>query len=214
MCTAVAFSWRDEFDHGWQVLSAQGRAGHRALGLLKVAFWHVGASLWLFRWIFRDPKVDVRFLFLGALLPDLIDMPIGTVVLADRFSTGELWAHSLVVPSIYMALVLIATRRGRRRRAWMALGVGWLFHLLLDGMWFSEEVFLWPSFGWDLPAGTAPYWSLAWDRAMSDPWRWMLEGLGIGYLAWLWVALGLGASERRQSVVETGRLPGYVAESS
>ena len=51
-------------------------------------FWHLGASLWLFRWIFRDPKVDVRFLFLGAILSDLIDLPIGTFFLADRYSTG------------------------------------------------------------------------------------------------------------------------------
>ncbi len=176
-------------------------------------FWHLGASLWLFRWIFRDPKVDVRFLFLGALLPDLVDLPIGTVFLAERFSTGELWAHSLIVPSAYMTVVLIATRRGRRRRAWMALGVGWLFHLLLDGMWFSEDVFLWPFFGWDLPSGAAPFWPLAWDRAVSDPWRWLLEAVGVGYLVWLWFALGLDSSERRKTVVETGRLPGYVAKA-
>lgn len=179
-----------------------------------MVFWHAGASLWLFRWIFRDPKVDVRFLLLGALLPDLIDLPIGTMFMADHFSTGELWAHSLIVPSAYMTVVLIATRRGRRRRAWMALGVGWLFHLLLDGMWFSEEVFFWPFFGWDIPAGESPFWSLAWERAISDPWRWVLEGLGVGYLVWLWFALGLGSSERRKSVAETGRLPGYVAEAS
>src|SRR5690606_23935305 len=47
-------------------------------------FWHLGAILWLVRWLFRDPKVDVRFLFLGALLPDLIDIPVGTLLLADR----------------------------------------------------------------------------------------------------------------------------------
>lgn len=177
-------------------------------------FWHLGASLWLFRWIFRDPKVDVRFLLLGAVIPDLIDMPAGTLLLADRFSTGELWAHSLVAASAYMTAVLVLTRRGRRRRAWMALGVGWLFHLLLDGMWLNEEVFLWPFFGWDLPAGASPYWSLASERALSDPWRWAQEILGAGYLVWLWLALGLGSPQRRRSVVETGRLPGYVAESS
>jgi hypothetical protein len=112
-----------------------------------VLFWHVGATLWLFRWIFRDPKVDIRFLFAGAILPDLIDLTIGTVVLADRYSTGELWFHSLLLPSIYMAGVVAMTRRGRRRRAFMAVGIGWLFHLLLDGMWANQDVFLWPFFG-------------------------------------------------------------------
>lgn len=175
-------------------------------------FWHLGGSLWLFRWIFRDPKVDVRFLLLGAILPDLIDLPIGTLILADRYSTGELWFHSLIVPTIFITGVLVATRRGRRRRAWMALGVGWLFHLLLDGIWVSQEVFLWPVFG-DIPAGESPYWPLAWERAVSDPWRWVKEALGLGYLIWLWIALGLRGPERRSNMLQTGRLPDHVVEA-
>lgn len=168
--------------------------------------WRLGATLWLFRWIFRDPKVDVRFLLLGAVLPDLIDLPIGTLILADRYSTGELWAHSLLVPSLYMAAVLMGTRRGRRRRAFMAVGVGWLFHLLLDGMWVTQDVFLWPFFGWDIPAGVAPFWLLAWERALSDPVRWITELVGAGYLVWLWRAHGLSSPDRRRQVINTGRL--------
>lgn len=178
-----------------------------------MVFWHLGASLWLFRWIFRDPKVDVRFLLFGAILPDLIDLPVGTLILTDRYSTGELWFHSLTLPAIYMGFVLVATRRGRRRRAWMALGVGWLFHLLLDAMWVSDDVFLWPFFGWDLPPGEAPYWSLAWERALADPWRWVTEAIGLGYLVWLWVALGMSDSDRRRTTMETGRLPDHVAHT-
>lgn len=176
-------------------------------------FWHLGASLWLFRWIFRDPKVDVRFLLAGAILPDLIDLPVGTLIFAHRYSTGELWFHSLIIPTIYMIGVLLFTRRGRRRRAWMALGVGWLFHLLLDGMWVNDEVFLWPFFGWEIPPGAAPYWPLAWERALSDPWRWITEAIGIAYLVWLWIALGLSDSDRLQGTLETGRLPDHVAQS-
>ncbi len=175
-------------------------------------FWHVGATLWLFRWIFRDPKVDIRFLLAGAILPDLIDLTIGTIVLADRYSTGELWFHSLLVPSIYMAGVVSMTRRGRRRRAFMAVGIGWLFHLLLDGMWANQEVFLWPLFG-AIPRGEAPFWPLAWERALSDPWRWVKEVAGLGYLIWMWIALGLGDRERRLGVARTGRLPEHVAQT-
>ncbi len=176
-------------------------------------FWHTGAALWLFRWVFRDPKVDVRFLLLGAILPDLIDLPIGTVLLADRYSRGELWFHSLLLPTIYMAVVLVVTRRGRLRRAWMALGVGWLLHLLLDGMWIDQEVFLWPFFGVNIPGGEAPFWPLAWERALSDPWRWITEIVGLGYLIWLWFVLGLGDRDRRRITLETGRLPDHVAQA-
>jgi hypothetical protein len=176
-----------------------------------VLFWHLGATLWLFRWIFRDPKVDVRFLLAGAILPDLIDLTVGTGVLADRYSTGELWFHSLLLPAAYMTAVVVLTRRGRRRRAFMAVGIGWLFHLLLDGMWANQEVFLWPFFG-AIPPGDAPFWPLAWERALSDPWRWVKEAIGLGYLIWMWMALGLADRDRRVGVIKTGRLPEHVAQ--
>lgn len=178
---------------------------------LTVLAWHLGGALWLFRWIFRDPKVDVRFLLVGAVLPDLVDLPLGTLLFSSRYSSSELWFHSLIVPSLYMAVVLILTRRGRRRRAWMALGVGWLFHLLLDGMWTTQEVFLWPFFGLDLPRGDGSFWEQAWSRAWSDPWRWVKEAAGLVYLTWLWLALGLSDRTRLTSVRLTGRLPDHVA---
>lgn len=173
--------------------------------------WRLGAVLWLFRWIFKDPKVDIRFLLLGAVLPDLIDLPLGTAIVS-RYASGELWAHSLAIATLYMVVVLLATRRGRRRRAFMAVGVAWLFHLLLDGMWTDPEVFFWPFFGWDLPVGQAPYWELAWDRALSDPWRWVQEIVGLAYLVWLWIAVGLTRPERRRELMTTGRLGEYVAD--
>jgi hypothetical protein len=177
-------------------------------------FWHLGATLWLFRWIYRDPKVDVRFLLVGAILPDLVDLALGTAVLGGSYSIGELWSHSLLIPSVYMASVLVLTRRGRRRRAFMALGIGWLLHLLIDGMWTDPDVLFWPFFGWELPGGQAPFWPLAWERAMSDPWRWVLEGAGLTYLIWLWLALGLGQAERRRGLASTGRLPEPVGEDA
>jgi hypothetical protein len=172
--------------------------------------WRLAATLWLFRWIFRDPKVDVRFLFAGVLLPDVIDLIAGTVLFPERFATGELWGHSLLLATVYMAIVLAVTRRGRRRRAFMAIGVAWLLHLLIDGMWTDPEILFWPFFGVDLAGGEAPFWPSAWDRAMSDPWRWALEAIGVVYLVWLWFAVGLNEPERRRRMVESGRIPEYV----
>ena len=177
--------------------------------------WHVGAILFLFRWIFQDPKVDVRFLVVGALLPDLIDIPLGTIMLAGALGSSEVFAHTLLVPTLVAIVILFATRRGRRRRAWMALIVAWFLHLLIDGMWTSTEVFLWPFFGVDFPAGPEQFWGGLIDRSLSDPWRWATEAIGLGYLLWLWLATGLNLPGRRRQVLETGRLPGYVgAENS
>ncbi len=95
----------------------------------------------------------------------------------------------------------------------MALGVGWLLHLLLDGMWIDEKVFLWPFFGVDISPGPAPFWSNAWNRALSDPWRWLLEILGAAYLLWLWFAVRLNERDHRRSFFESGRLPARVSDS-
>jgi hypothetical protein len=76
----------------------------------------------------------------------------------------------------------------------------------------DRDVFLWPFFGWDIPMGQAPYWPLAWERAMSDPWRWVLEAVGLAYLVWLWVKLGLSKRPRRLNLLSTGRLPGELVE--
>jgi hypothetical protein len=170
-----------------------------------VISWHVGGALFLFRWIFRDPKVDVRFLALGAALPDLIDLPLGTLVLADSVSTGQAWAHSLLAPTVVTIVILLATRRGRRRRTWMALAVGMFFHLLLDGMWTQTEVFLWPAFG-PIPPGPMPYWAGVIDRALADPWRWVKEVVGVTYLVIVWIGAGLNDPDRRGRFLRTGML--------
>jgi hypothetical protein len=165
-------------------------------------FWHLGGALFLFRWIFRDPKVDVRLLFLGVLLPDAIDFVLG-LFLGDVFR--QRLGHTLLLPVVYAAAVLLATRRGRRRRALMTVAIGWLFHLVLDGMWTRPETLFWPAFGWEFapwPAGSA------WERALADPWRWLANAAGLAYLLVIWRRLGEAG---RRQVVTTGRLPAWVA---
>jgi hypothetical protein len=174
---------------------------------LTLILWHVAGALFLFRWVFRDPSVDARFLVAGVLLPDLVDLTVGTV-LVPALGSGQLWLHTLMAPSVVVIVVLVATRRGARRRAWMALAVGMFFHLLLDGMWTSTEVFLWPLFGLDFPAGETPYWPAAWERALDDPWRWAKEAVGLAYLIGLWKASGLAEPAARADLLRTGRLSG------
>jgi hypothetical protein len=92
----------------------------------------------------------------------------------------------------------------------MAVGVAWLFHLLLDGMWANPEVLFWPFFGVEFATGTSPFWAFAWERALGDPWRWAFEVAGVFYLVWLWFAAGLNNTSRRSSLIRTGRIPEHV----
>ena len=142
--------------------------------------WHIGGAIFLFRWIFRDPKVELRLLALGALAPDIIDFIAG-LTLGEP--TRQRWGHALLTPTVVATAILLSTRRGRRRRNFMTVVVAWMFHLLLDGVWIRQETFLWPFFGTDFapwPTGNLI------ERARSDPWRWFKELIGLGYLVMLW----------------------------
>ncbi len=167
--------------------------------------YHVAVALFGFRWIFRDPGVDVRYLAAGALLPDVVDLPLGTVVFADRYSSGELWSHTLLAPSLVVVAALVLFRHGTRRRRLIVIAVGMFFHLLADGMWTSTSIFLWP-FAGDFPVGPKPYWAGLWDRALSDPWRWVAELAGWTYLIGLSRRAGLADPARRRTLWTEGRL--------
>ena len=104
----------------------------------------------VFRVVYRDPKVDLRLLALGAVLPNLIDKPL-TLLFPDTFPAGRTVAHTLAVSAAVMTVVLLATRRGRRRRAFMAVAIGMLLHLALDAMWTEPEVLFWPVLGVEFP---------------------------------------------------------------
>ena len=49
---------------------------------------------------------------------------------------------------------------------------------------------------------------------MGDPWRWVLEAIGLGYLIWLWFATGLNQKERREGLWRTGRIPDLVGQDA
>ncbi|MGI8518624.1 MAG: metal-dependent hydrolase [Acidimicrobiia bacterium] len=137
--------------------------------------WQVAGAIFLFRWIFRDPKVDLRLLALGTLLPDVVDLIIGLLV---GGITVPRIGHSLLLPTLVAVVILLSTRRGRRRRNLMTLVVAWLFHLVLQGIWLNGPVFLWPALGWEL-APILP--GSIWSRA-AEPWRWLKEAAGLSYL--------------------------------
>jgi hypothetical protein len=165
--------------------------------------WHLGGAVFLFRWIFRDPKADLRPLVLGVLIPDLVDLSLGMVL----FEAPEALFHTLLAPAVCLGLVLILTRRGSARRAWVTFTIGWFFHLLLDGMWADGRVFWWPMFGVAFSSGSSPLEPGLVGRVFSDPWLVAREALGLGYLLWLWRRYRVGRPENRRALLSTGRLP-------
>ncbi len=85
---------------------------------------------------------NVRFIYLVffALLPDIVDHPLGIFVL-PQFHTCHLIAHSLLFLAFLMLLILFV------RPSKVAYGLACMGHLILDHMWDSPHTLLFPFLG-------------------------------------------------------------------
>lgn len=149
--------------------------------------WHLGSTVLIVRYVFRDPDMDLRWVLAGSILPDVIDKPIGSVFFTGTFETHRLFAHSILFPIVGLAVALIVTRRGTAlRRGLIGLVVGAFVHLLLDAVWTAPKAFWWPLFGWEFPrildSGLVPLLG----RMLSNPLVWAGEAVGAAYLIFVW----------------------------
>jgi inner membrane protein len=152
-----------------------------------VFFWHLGGTVLIARYVFRDPKMDLRWLAFGALLPDIVDKPIGSIIWHDTFGAHRIYAHALILPVIALGAAVVFTARGSvARKTAVTVVLGWFVHLVLDGAWASPEAFLWPFFGFDFPIVARSDFATLVGDMISNPWVWVGEALGAGYLVYLW----------------------------
>jgi hypothetical protein len=170
-----------------------------------VFLWHLGGTIAIVRYAFRDDRMDLRLLIVGAVLPDLIDSPIGAIWF-EGLGGVRLFGHTMLFAAGAMVVVLALTRRGRPRKRWMPLAVGVLVHLVLDGMWADPETLWWPFLGTDFSVSGYDDFG-GYVAAVVGDWRvWALEGVGAAYLGYLTVKGNLGSSEQRAAFVRTGRI--------
>jgi hypothetical protein len=154
-----------------------------------VVLWFAGGAfvgVWL---VFRSPAVDYRLVVVGALLP-LVELPFGSPRVL----------HSLTGAVVLLALAMVATPRRRlAQRRLVAVPIGVLVHLLLDGIWIDTQAFWWPFAG------------LAWsDARLPELARGglglVLEAVGAAALWWCWRRFRLDEPARRARFVRTGQL--------
>jgi membrane-bound metal-dependent hydrolase YbcI (DUF457 family) len=156
-----------------------------------VLLWFAGVALVAVWQVFRDPALDHRVLVAGALLPDVIDAPLG----------GARVAHTLVASAALLAVVMVATRgRRHRRRRWLALPIGTFVHLLADAVWARPETFWWPFLGGSLIGGLP---SVDHGAAVIV----VEELVGAAALLWFWKRFHLSDPVTRTRLLRTGRLP-------
>ena len=102
-------------------------------------------------------RMDVRFLLVGSMLPDIIDKPIGIYLFRETFSSGRIFSHTL----LFLILVTVAGLLIRKYsgKTWgLTLSFGVLLHLILDQMWNTPKTLFWPIFGIAFERMDPTYW--------------------------------------------------------
>lgn len=150
-------------------------------------------------------RIDYRFILVGAILPDAVDGVLGLFLFEDS-QAGRWIAHSLLA-AIVVTLGIIVFSSGERRLGLFGIGVGWLLHLVADGMWQAPFTFFWPAFGLEFSATPVEPYSLdLFTHPFDHLGTWGGEFAGLAILAWFWVAFRLGDAERRRSWLRDGLL--------
>ncbi len=96
--------------------------------------WFAGLSILVVANVFRSTGLDYRFVALGALLPLLVDVPVG------HRAVG----HALIFPvGLFVAVMLVTTGRPRLlRRRLLCVPIGVFVGLVLSGAFTQDHVFL------------------------------------------------------------------------
>ena len=150
--------------------------------------WFATLSVVLTWAVFQSPAIDYRLVALGAVLP-VVEAPFGA---------GPL--HSLLAPTLVLALVMVATQRRRLvRRRWLGLPIGMYLHLVLDFAFTRTATFWWPFLGFEFSPGSSPEW----DRGVLSL---LMELVGIGVGVWAYGRFGLDDPARRSRFLRTGQL--------
>ncbi|HET7482849.1 MAG TPA: metal-dependent hydrolase [Actinomycetota bacterium] len=169
--------------------------------------WHLGTAAAIVYVTLGRQRIDYRFILIGAVLPDVIDGILGLFVFDDGGGGPGRWiAHSLMADvAVTVAIILLLS--GAARQRWFGIGVGWLLHLVCDGMWDAPKTFFWPIAGTDFsPAPKEPY---TWDlfvHPLAHWTTWAAELVGLALLAWFWVAFSLGRDGRFKTFLGDGYL--------
>jgi membrane-bound metal-dependent hydrolase YbcI (DUF457 family) len=128
--------------------------------------------------------VDIRFLLVGSLLPDIIDKPVGQYFFRETFNNGRIFSHTLIFLIVIAAVGFYIFKH--HRQVWMlSLAVGTLMHLVLDEMWNTPATLFWPLTGVNFPAVGLTGWAAGIIEALfSEPAVYIPEAVGLVILLW------------------------------
>jgi len=128
-------------------------------------------------------SMDYRLVIFGAMLPDLVDKPIGVFLFRDTFSNGRIFCHTLLF-LIVISLAGLYLYKSRGKLWLLILSFGTFTHLILDQMWLDPGTLLWPIYGFTFPKVDLSNWTLnMWHMLQTDPAVYVPEIVGAIILA-------------------------------
>lgn len=92
-------------------------------------------------------KWAVLYAGIGAILPDLLDKPLGQILLSDTINWGRIYAHTLTLAVILIIIGLLIWYKNRKHILLLCIGAGVLIHQLGDAMWEAPVNWFWPFLG-------------------------------------------------------------------
>lgn len=124
-------------------------------------FGHIGITLGIFFGLsLFIPRlrtvIDPRYLVIGALLPDLVDKPIGRMIFASSVANGRIIGHTLLFCFLLLLIGLYLYEKRMDIKV-LTLATGSFFHLFEDQMWAQPRTFFWPLRGLSFPRDHTDY---------------------------------------------------------
>jgi len=129
-------------------------------------------------------RMDIRFLLIGSMLPDIIDKPVGLYIFRETFSSGRIFSHTILF-LVLVTVVGLILRRNSGKTWGLALSIGTLLHLMLDQMWQTPETLFWPLFGIAFERIDTTYWvGNIFYALLTKPSVYVSEIIGFIVLGW------------------------------
>lgn len=145
---------------------------------------HLAAGLvigFLLAWSLHDSRW-VLPVAVGAVIPDIVDKPLGTLVLTIGY--GRIYSHTLLFFLVLLGAGL-ALWAWKRSVILAGVSVGVLSHQLLDAMFAVPANWFHPFFGPFTFKPTTDFWWTALYGELSSPTEWVLGGaVALGLLLW------------------------------
>jgi membrane-bound metal-dependent hydrolase YbcI (DUF457 family) len=117
-----------------------------ARAMLLMCHLFIGVTIGLLAFHLLNDRRVVILTVIGSMLPDLIDKPLGHIILNGSVDFGRIYAHSGL---FFIAILIVGIVYQKKKGTWilMGLAVGILSHFALDSMWEMPVTLFYPFLG-------------------------------------------------------------------